>query len=81
MSDNAGNENKDSITINEKELKNAFDKIFYYDYMTVDLGSKILFIAEKKSVTFKNINFNNFELEKFTAIIGCLLYTSTSQRD
>ena len=70
MSDNAGNENKDSITINEKELKNAFDKIFYYDYMTVDLGSKILFIAEKKSVTFKNINFNNFELEKFTAIIG-----------
>ena len=57
MSDNAGNENKEPITINEEELKNALEKTSGYDNERVKSAlTKLIeekLIGEKKSGNLK----------------------------
>ena len=72
MSDNAGNENKESITINEKELENALKNSDQYNPDKINSAlTKLIeekLIGEKKSgnlksITFKNIDFDSFKFD------------------
>lgn len=78
MSDNAGNENKEPITINEEELENALKNSDQYGRDKIKSAIMKLIeeklIGEKKSgnlksITFKNINFDNLELKVFEIAI------------
>ena len=69
MSDNAGNENKEPITINEEELKNALEKTSGYDNERVKSAlTKLIeekLIGEKKSGNLKSITFKNIDFDSF----------------